>query len=159
MSCQLSWCQHRWSPVGRANTNRVKRAIYIENLITQNQLLKWVDFLSPVTPWHVLCWTTPEMLWNVFSSKRIDQIRSSIEWCTLKQVQIIIIIGHVLWKKPGNRQGKHNRGRPKDTWRRTVEGEMKTLINHTRRGTIGKLAQNRPSLLPSFHRALWAVSK
>ncbi|KAK7114566.1 hypothetical protein V1264_000610 [Littorina saxatilis] len=38
-------------------------------------------------------------------------------------------------------EGKRKRGRPKNTWRRTVEGELKTL-NHTW-GTIQRLAQNR----------------
>ncbi|XP_025085353.1 uncharacterized protein LOC112558855 [Pomacea canaliculata] len=38
-------------------------------------------------------------------------------------------------------EGKHKRGRPKNTWRRTVEAEMKTL-NHSW-GTVGKLAQDR----------------
>ncbi|KAI4896154.1 hypothetical protein NFI96_009623 [Prochilodus magdalenae] len=38
-------------------------------------------------------------------------------------------------------EGKRKRGRPKNTWRRTVEAEMKTL-NHSW-GTVGKLAQDR----------------
>ncbi|XP_073670675.1 uncharacterized protein [Paramisgurnus dabryanus] len=38
-------------------------------------------------------------------------------------------------------EGKRKRGRPKNTWRRTVEGELKNM-NHTW-GTIQKLAQNR----------------
>ena len=59
--------------------------------------------------------------------------------------------GHVLNRKdPGNitrtalhwiPEGKRKRGRPKSTWRRTVEEAIKTL-NHTW-GTIAKLAQNR----------------
>ncbi|KAI4885603.1 hypothetical protein NFI96_005381 [Prochilodus magdalenae] len=38
-------------------------------------------------------------------------------------------------------EGKRKRGRPKNTWRRTVEAEMKTL-NHSW-GTVGKLTQDR----------------
>ncbi|KAI4901756.1 hypothetical protein NFI96_001042 [Prochilodus magdalenae] len=38
-------------------------------------------------------------------------------------------------------EGKRKRGQPKNTWRRTVEAEMKTL-NHSW-GTVGKLAQDR----------------
>ncbi|KAL0175752.1 hypothetical protein M9458_028082, partial [Cirrhinus mrigala] len=38
-------------------------------------------------------------------------------------------------------EGKRKRGRPKNTWRRTVEAELKTL-NHTW-GTIEKLAKDR----------------
>ena len=37
-------------------------------------------------------------------------------------------------------EGKRKRGRPKNTWRRTVEGELKTL--HHTWGTVQKLAQN-----------------
>ena len=59
-------------------------------------------------------------------------------------------IGHVLRKEPGNitrtalhwtPEGKHKRGRPKNTWCRTVEEERRTL-QHTW-GTIQKLAQNK----------------
>ena len=38
-------------------------------------------------------------------------------------------------------EGKRKRRRPKNTWRRTVEGELKTL--HHTWGTVQKLAQNR----------------
>ncbi|KAK7094897.1 uncharacterized protein [Littorina saxatilis] len=59
-------------------------------------------------------------------------------------------IGHVMRREQDSTtrtvlhrtpEGKHKRGRPKNTWRRTVEGELKTL-NHTW-GTIKRLAQNR----------------
>ena len=43
-----------------------------------------------------------------------------------------------LYWKP---EGKRKRGRPKKTWRRMVEAEMKTL--HQTWGTIQKKAQNR----------------
>ena len=59
-------------------------------------------------------------------------------------------IGHVMRREPGNIPrtalhwtpgGKRKRGRPKNTWHRTVEGELKTL--HQTWGTVQKLAQNR----------------
>ena len=59
-------------------------------------------------------------------------------------------IGHVMRGKPGNicctallwmPEGKQKRGWPKNTWHRTVEGELKTL--HHTWGTIQELAQNR----------------
>ncbi|KAK7103497.1 uncharacterized protein [Littorina saxatilis] len=59
-------------------------------------------------------------------------------------------IGHVLRRQQDSitrtalhwtPEGKRKRGRPKNTWRRTVEGELKTL-NQTW-GTIQRLAQNR----------------
>nr|KAG5700914.1 hypothetical protein BaRGS_012321 [Batillaria attramentaria] len=59
-------------------------------------------------------------------------------------------IGHVIRREPDNitrtalhwtPEGKRKRGRPKNTWRRTVEGELKTL--HHTWGSIQKLAQNR----------------
>ena len=59
-------------------------------------------------------------------------------------------IGHVSRREQGNiartalhwtPEGKRKRGRPKNTWRRTVEAELKTL-QHTW-GTIQKLAQDR----------------
>ena len=62
-------------------------------------------------------------------------------------------IGHVLRKDAGNithtalqwtPQGKCKRDTSKNTWRWTVQGEIKTL-NHTW-GTIWKLAQNRQEL-------------
>ena len=53
-------------------------------------------------------------------------------------------------------EGKRKRGRPKNTWRRTVEGEMKTMNNTWRRtvegemktmndtlGTVKKMAKDR----------------
>ena len=76
--------------------------------------------------------------------------------CRQDSMETIIIrarwrcIGLVLRKEPGNiartalywtLEGKQERGRPKNTWRRTVEGEMKTL-NHIW-GTIRRLAKNR----------------
>jgi hypothetical protein len=59
-------------------------------------------------------------------------------------------IGHVLRKEANNNtrialhwtpEGKRKRGRPKNTWRRTAETEMRQLT-HTW-GTIHRLAQNR----------------
>ena len=59
-------------------------------------------------------------------------------------------IGHVMRRAPDNvsrtalhwtPEGKRRRGRPKNTWHRTVEGELKTL--HHTWGTGQKLAQNR----------------
>ena len=59
-------------------------------------------------------------------------------------------IGHVMRREPGNisrtaphwtPEGKRKRGRPKNTWRRIVEGKFKNL-HHTWR-TVQKLANNR----------------
>jgi len=59
-------------------------------------------------------------------------------------------IGHICRRENGNiartalhwtPEGKRKRGRPKNTWRRTVEAELKTF-QHTW-GTIQKLAQDR----------------
>ena len=59
-------------------------------------------------------------------------------------------LGHVMRKEQDNitrtalhwtPEGKRRRGRPKNTWRRTVESELKTL-NHTW-GSVQRLAQNR----------------
>ena len=59
-------------------------------------------------------------------------------------------IGHVLRKDAGSitkvaihwtPEGKQKRGRPKTTWRRTVEAEMKNT-NHSW-GTIQRLASDR----------------
>ena len=76
--------------------------------------------------------------------------------CHQESMETIILrrrwkwIGHVLRREPDNivrialhwtPEGRRKRGRPKNTWRRTVEGELKTF-NHTW-GTIQRLAQNR----------------
>ena len=59
-------------------------------------------------------------------------------------------IGHVIRREPSNitrtalhwtPEGKRKRGRPKNTWRRTVEAELKSL--HHTWGTIQKLARDR----------------
>ena len=59
-------------------------------------------------------------------------------------------IGHVIRRVPSSishtalhwtLEEKRKRVRPKNTWRRTVEGELKTL--HHTWGTVQKLAQNR----------------
>ena len=59
-------------------------------------------------------------------------------------------IGHLMRRESGNisptalhwkTEGRRKRGRHKNTWRRTVEGELKTL--HHTWGTVQKLAQNR----------------
>ena len=59
-------------------------------------------------------------------------------------------IGHVIRREPGNisrtalhwtPEGKRKRGRPKNTWCRTVEGELTTL--HHTWGTVQKQGQNR----------------
>ena len=59
-------------------------------------------------------------------------------------------IWHVMRREPGNisrtalhwtPEGKRKRGQPENTWRQTVEGELKTL--HHTWGTVQKLAQNR----------------
>ena len=74
----------------------------------------------------------------------------------------VAVVGHVLRKEPGNithtalhwtPEGKCKRSRLKNTWRRTVEGEM-TNLNHTW-GTIRKLVQNR-QLWKTFVAALHA---
>ena len=39
-------------------------------------------------------------------------------------------------------EGKRKRGRPKNPWRRTVEGELKSM--HHSWGTIEKMAKERP---------------
>ena len=71
-------------------------------------------------------------------------------------------IGHVMRREQGNitrtalrwtPEGKRKRGRPKITWRRTVEAELKTF-NHTW-GSIQRLAQDRHEWL-SFVAALHA---
>ena len=71
-------------------------------------------------------------------------------------------IGHVMRREPSNitrtalhwtPEGKRKRGRPKNTWRRTVEGELKTL--HHTWGSVQKLAQNRQQWR-SFVAALYA---
>ena len=60
-------------------------------------------------------------------------------------------IGHVIRKDNASHtktalhwtpEGKRKRGRPKITWRRTVEGELKSL-GHTW-GTVGRMAKDRP---------------
>ena len=71
-------------------------------------------------------------------------------------------IGHVMRREQGNitrtalrwtPEGKRKRGRPKITWRRSVEAELKTF-NHTW-GSIQRLAQDRHEWL-SFVAALHA---
>jgi predicted ArsR family transcriptional regulator len=59
-------------------------------------------------------------------------------------------IGHVIRKNRNSitrtalywtEEGKRKRGRPKNTWRHTVEGEMKTMNNTW--GTVEKMAKDR----------------
>ena len=79
-----------------------------------------------------------------------------LDQCNQESMETIIMrrrwkwLGHVMRKDEGNitrtalhwtPEGRRKRGRPKNTWRRTVEGEVKSL-RHTW-GTIQKLAQNR----------------
>ena len=91
-----------------------------------------------------ISWTdriTNEDLWKQASQEAIHiQIRRR-KWRW---------IGHTLRKHPDsvtrqalkwNPQGKRKRGRPKNTWRRDVEAEMKSW-GHTW-NTLGRLAQDR----------------
>jgi hypothetical protein len=52
-------------------------------------------------------------------------------------------IGHVCRMPPDSNtaDGKRNRGRPKETWRRSVEKEMKA--NRLAKDNISKMAQNQ----------------
>jgi hypothetical protein len=116
------------------------------------------------------CWRMNEMHLtkiSVFHTKSLRRIMR-IFWpntisndellaqCHQESMKTIIMrrrwkwIGHVLRKESTSitrvalhwtPEGRRKRGRPKNTWRRTVEGEMKTM-NHTW-GTIQKLAQDR----------------
>ncbi len=74
-------------------------------------------------------------------------------------------VGHVIRTEQDNitltalhwtPDGKRKKGRPKNTWHRTVEGEMKTL--HHTWGSIKTLAQNRQEWI-SFVAAPHASSK
>jgi hypothetical protein len=80
-------------------------------------------------------------------------------------------IGHVIRKNRKSitstalhwtSEGKCKRGRPINTWRRTVEGEMKTMNNTCE--TVEKMAKDRQkwrTFVAALHaiQAYWAVSK
>ena len=86
-------------------------------------------------------WVTNEELWRITDQKPIDWEIRARKWRW---------IGHTLRKDPQNitRQslqwnpaGRRSRGRPKQTWRRTVEGEMKCVGLSW--GTMATTAENR----------------
>ena len=86
-------------------------------------------------------WVTNEELWRITDQKPIDWEIRARKWRW---------IGHTLRKEPQNitRQalqwnpaGRRSRGRPKQTWRRTVEGEMKCVGLSWR--TMSTTAENR----------------
>ena len=87
---------------------------------------------------------------------RIISNRELLARCQQEDMETVItrkrwrLIGHVLRKDANSitivaihwtPEGKRKRGRPKTTWRRTVEAEMKTM-NHSW-GTIQRLASDR----------------
>ena len=86
-------------------------------------------------------WVTNEELWRITKQKPIEQEIRERKWRWL---------GHTLRKEEKNitRQalrwnpaGRRSRGRPKQTWRRTVEGEMKHA--NLTWGTMASAAENR----------------
>ena len=98
---------------------------------------------------------SPRRILRIF---RLDTISNEqlFARCRQDSMETIIMrrrwrwIGHVPRKEPGNitrtalqwtPERKRKRGRPNNTWRRTVEVEMKTLSHIW--GTIRKLAKNR----------------
>ena len=116
------------------------------------------------------CWTMTESDPNklsTFHTKNLRRIlrifwpktisnRHLLTCCNQDSMGTIIMqrqwrwIRHVMRREPGNipctalhwtPEGKRERGRPKNTWRRTVEGELKTL--HHTWGTVQKLAKGR----------------
>ncbi|XP_060077350.1 uncharacterized protein LOC132556910 [Ylistrum balloti] len=89
--------------------------------------------------------------------------------CSQDNMETIIMrrrwrwIGHVMRKDQDNitrtalhwtPEGKHKRGRPRNTWRRNVETELKTMEQSW--GTIQRLTQNRQTW-QSFVAALHAT--
>ena len=116
------------------------------------------------------CWRMTESdlkKLSTFHTKNLRQILkiywpqtiSNIELlacCNQEDMSTIIMqrrwrwIGHILRREHNNitrtalhwtPEGKRKRGRPKNTWRRTVEAELKTL--HHSWGTVQKLARDR----------------
>ena len=86
-------------------------------------------------------WVTNEELWRMTDQKPMDWEVRARKWRW---------IGHTLRKEPQNitRQalqwnpaGRRSRGRPKQTWRRTVEGEMKSVGLSW--GVMASTAENR----------------
>ena len=86
-------------------------------------------------------WITNEELWSTTNTKPIDEEIRRRKWKWL---------GHTLRKDPmsitrqslrWNPAGRRKRGRPKKTWRRTVEEEMKQVDMSW--GQLSNIAQNR----------------
>ena len=84
---------------------------------------------------------TNEYLWKQASQEaiQIQIMRRKCRWIdhTLRKHPDSITRQALKW----NPQGKRRRGRPKNTWRRDVEAEMKSW-GHTW-NTLGRLAQDR----------------
>ena len=116
------------------------------------------------------CWRMTESditKLSVFHTKNLRRILQTfwpdtisnqqlLAWCNKDSIENIIMgrrwrwIGHVMRREQDNitstalhwtPEGKRKRWRPRNTWRRTVEAELKTM-QHTW-GTIQKLARNR----------------
>jgi len=119
-------------------------------------LIEWKECSTGVKSTPVFHTKSPRIILRIFWPSTISN-QQLFARCFQDIIETTIMrsrsswIGHVLRKEPGNitrtdsttldttRQAKE---RPKSTWRRTVEGETKTL-NHTCRGTIRRPAQNR----------------
>ncbi len=119
---------------------------------TEQSAGKWCDKTSPSCP-HSIPRTSGE--YSRYSGQTKSLTKTYCPRCKQDMVTIIIKscwrwIGHVLRREDGSNiktalhwtpDGKRKRGRPKITWRRTGEQELKS--HHHTWGTIGTLACDR----------------
>ena len=134
----LTICPQKWSYFGHillvfwsywGHILRVHLVIFWKNLTGNPVNIFWPD------------WITNKELWSITNQKPIDEEIRQRKWKWL---------GHTMRKDPNsitrqslrwNPAGKRSRGRPKRTWRRTVEEEMKQADLSW--GQLSTIAQNR----------------